>query len=369
LFFFIKILILFNQPLKLKIIKKMTRSLITKINKKFISIILILLVASCSKSENYNAELKGNTMGTYYIINLVEIPKSLKLENIRSEIEKTLNLINSTLSNWDPNSEITKLNNNKKIGTIKISNDLKEVLKQANIINVSSYGYFDITADPLIELWGFGYKNKKTQTIPLQKEINDALLLVNQKELFEINSTNNEFYKKNKDLKLNLSSIAKGYGIDQIGKKLENLGLKNYLINIGGDLLAKGYNKTKKNWMIGIENPNLNEKLVKEVINVSNKGVASSGDYKNFFIKNGKQFSHIINPNTGKPITHKTKSVTVVSSNTTNADGWATALLAMGSEKGFKLAEDYSMAVLFIDEVNKKLIKIKSSEFKKLIKE
>ena len=100
----------------------MTRSLITKINKKFISIILILLVASCSKSENYNAELKGNTMGTYYIINLVEIPKSLKLENIRSEIEKTLNLINSTLSNWDPNSEITKLNNNKKIGTSKISN-------------------------------------------------------------------------------------------------------------------------------------------------------------------------------------------------------------------------------------------------------
>ena len=353
----------------MEILKKITVNLITKIKNKFISIFLILLLASCSKSENYNAELKGNTMGTYYIINIVEIPKSLKLENIRLEIEKTLKLINLTLSNWDPNSEITRLNNNKKIGIIKISNDLKEVLKQANIINDNSYGYFDITADPLIELWGFGYKNNKTHTIPSQKDINDALLLVNQKKLFEINSLNNEFYKKNKELKLNLSSIAKGFGIDQIGKKLETLGLRNYLINIGGDLLAKGNNKNKKNWIIGIENPNLNEKLVKEIIKVSDKGIASSGDYKNFFIKNGKKFSHIINPNTGKPIAHKTKSVTVVSNNTTNADGWATALLAMGSEKGFKLAEEKSMSVLFIDEINKKLTKIKTTEFKKLIKD
>ena len=344
-------------------------NIFTKIKKKFVFIFLILLLASYSKSENYNAELKGNTMGTYYIINIVEIPKSLKLENIRLEIEKTLILINSTLSNWDPNSEITKLNNEKKIGKIKISNDLKEVLKQANIINDDSYGYFDITADPLIELWGFGYKNKKTHTIPSQEEINDALLLVNQKELFEINYINNDFYKKNKGLKLNLSSIAKGYGIDQIGKKLETLGLRNYLINIGGDLLVKGNNKNKKNWVIGIENPNLKEKLVKEIIKVSDKGIASSGDYKNFFIKNGKKFSHIINPKTGKPITHKTKSVTVISNKATNADGWATALLAMGSEKGFKLAEEKSMSVLFIDEVNEKLTKIKTTEFKKLIKD
>ena len=337
----------------------MTENLVSQIKKKFIYIFLILLLASCSKGENYNAELKGNTMGTYYIINIVEIPKRLKIENIESEIKKTLDLINSTLSNWDPNSEITKLNNDKKIGKIKISNDLNEVLKQANIINDNSNGYFDITADPLIELWGFGYKNKKTHSIPSSKEINDALSLVNQKELFELNSVNNEFYKKNKELKLNLSSIAKGYGIDQIGNKLETLGIRNYLINIGGDLLAKGNNKNKKDWIIGIENPNLKEKLVKEIIKVSDKGIASSGDYKNFFIKNGKKFSHIINPNTGKPIAHKTKSVTVVSNNTTNADGWATALLAMGSEKGFKLAEEKSMSVLFIDEVNEKLTKKK----------
>lgn len=340
-----------------------------KIIKNTVFVILALSFISCSESQNYNAELKGNTMGTYYVINIVDIPKNLELKKIRLEIEKSLTLTNKILSNWDKSSEISKLNNVKNVGLIKISNQLKEVLKQANFINNKSDGYFDITADPLIELWGFGYKKKKTNIIPTENEIKNALLLVNQKELIKINYTKNEFYKKNKNLKLNLSAIGKGYGIDLIGKTLESLGLKNYLINIGGDLLVKGYNKNKENWKIGIENPNLKEKLVKEIINVSNKGIASSGDYKNFYVSNGKQYSHIINPITGKPINHQTKSVTVVSQNATDADGWATALLVMGRKKGIKLAEDTKKAVLFIEDVDGKLLKFKSSEFKKLVKE
>ena len=340
-----------------------------KIIKNTVFVILALSFISCSESQNYNAELKGNTMGTYYVINIVDIPKNLELKKIRLEIEKSLTLTNKILSNWDKSSEISKLNDVKNVGLIKISNQLKEVLKQANFINYKSDGYFDITADPLIELWGFGYKKKKTNKIPTKGEINNALLLVNQKELFKINYTKNEFYKKNKNLKLNLSAIGKGYGIDLIGKTLESLGLKNYLINIGGDLLVKGYNKNKENWKIGIENPNLKEKLVKEIINVSNKGIASSGDYKNFYVSNGKQYSHIINPISGKPISHQTKSVTVVSQNATDADGWATALLVMGRKKGIKLAEDTKKAVLFIEDVDGKLLKFKSSEFKKLVKE
>jgi thiamine biosynthesis lipoprotein len=347
----------------------MINDFIMRIIKKIIFIILALSLISCSKSKNYNAELNGNTMGTYYVINLVDIPKTLKLELIKSEIEKSLHFTNQVLSNWDKNSEISKLNDAKNVGLIKISKQLKEVLQQANFINHKSNGYFDITADPLIELWGFGYKKKKTNTIPTESEIKNALLLVSQKELFKINYAKNEFYKKNKNLKLNLSAIGKGYGIDQIGKTLESLGLKNYLINIGGDLLASGHNKNKETWKIGIENPNLKEKLLKEVINVSNAGIASSGDYKNFYVSNGKQFSHIINPITGKPISHQTKSVTVVSQNATDADGWATALLVMGRKKGIKLAEDTKKAVLFIEDIDGKLLKFKSSEFKKLIKE
>jgi thiamine biosynthesis lipoprotein len=126
-------------------------------------------------------------------------------------------------------------------------------------------------------------------------------------------------------------------------------------------------NSKYQNWVIGIENPNLKKKLIKEIINVSNKGVATSGDYKNYYKENGKQYSHIINPKTGKPIQHLTKSVTVVHDNAMTADGWATALLAMGSLKGLKLSEEQNIAVLFISKQNNQLVKIKSTQFKKLI--
>ena len=181
-----------------------------------------------------------------------------------------------------------------------------------------------------------------------------------------MNFDNNELIKKNKDIKINLSSIGKGYGIDLIGKKLDQLGINNYIINIGGDILTKGYNSKKENWVIGIENPNLKEKFIKEIVNLTNKGLATSGDYKNFFTKDGKRYSHIINPKTGKPIKHSTKSVTVIHENSMKADGWATAFLALGSLEGLKIADKEKIAVLFIDEIDNKFIKFKSNAFKNL---
>ena len=144
--------------------------------------------------------------------------------------------------------------------------------------------------------------------------------------------------------------------------------IKNYIIDIGGDIFVKGHNKNNTDWVIGIENPKLDEKLIKEIITVSNKGVATSGDYKNYFSKNGTKYSHIINPKNGMPITHSTKSVTVVYKNAMSADGWATAMLAMGSKVGLQVAENEKIAVMFVDEVEDKLLKIKSSQFKNLYK-
>jgi len=270
------------------------------------------------------------------------------------------------MSNWDTFSEISILNKNKSLQPIKISEDLSTVINAANTINLKSNGFLDITLDPLIELWGFGYtKNKKY--VPTNKEIQNALQFVNQKKFIQLNFKNNTITKVQKEVSINLSSIAKGYGIDMIGKKLNKLGIENYLIDIGGDILTHGVNSKNQNWVIGIENPNLKKKLIKEIVNVTNKGIATSGDYKNYYKENGKQYSHIINPNTGKPIRHQTKSVTVVHNNAMIADGWATALLAMGSLKGLKLSEEQNIAVLFISKQNNQLVKIKSTQFKKLI--
>ena len=335
-----------------------------KYTKLIIFLIISTLILSCSEDKKYNIELKGNTMGTYYLVSLVDVPKNLSKKEIEIEIKNTLLEANKILSNWDKSSEISKLNNNKTIKPIQISNELFDVVSEANSINTKSNGYFDITLDPLIELWGFGYsKGKIIERVPSKDKITDTLTLVNQNLLLEINS-NNQLIKKNKNVRLNLSAIGKGYGIDLIGKKLDYLNINNYIIDIGGDIFAKGHNKNNKDWVVGIENPKLNEKLIKEIVNVSNKGVATSGEYKNYFSKDGTKYSHIINPKNGMPITHSTKSVTVVDKNAMSADGWATALIAMGSEVGLKVAEKEKIAVMFIDQVEDKLLKIKSSEFK-----
>ena len=329
----------------------------------FFFIFIFFITFSCSKNQNYNAQIKGNTMGTYYFIEVVEVSSKLHIDKIKIEIEDTLKMANKILSNWDNNSEISKINKNKTTMPIKLSNELNKVFKTANKINIKSNGFFDLTLDPIIDIWGFGYESKKLETIPSDEQIKNALSLVGQQSLLKFNFDNNELTKKNKNLKINLSSIGKGFGIDLIGKKLDQLGIDNYIINIGGDILTKGHNKKNEDWIIGVENPNLKEKLIKEIVNLTDKGLATSGDYKNFFTKNGKKYSHIINPNTGKPITHSTKSVTVIHKNSMKADGWATALLALGSVDGLKIAEKEKIAVLFIDNIDNKLIKFESNAF------
>ena len=340
------------------------------IKKSLMTYTILLLIAlfnlSCSSEKYYNAEIKGNTMGTFYFIEVIDVPVEIKIKKIELEIKNSLIKVNKILSNWDEESEISIINKIDKTKAIKISDELNEVFRTANEINIRSNGFFDLTLDPIIELWGFGYKGKQMEIIPTDKQIKKALSLIGQKSFLKNDFANNELTKKIKNLKINLSSIGKGYGIDLIGRKLDQLGIKNYIINIGGDILTKGYNSKKENWVIGIENPNLKEKLIKEIVNITNKGLATSGDYKNFFTKNGNRYSHIINPKTGKPITHSTKSVTVIHENSTKADGWATAFLVLGSSEGLKIAEKEKIAVLFIDKINNKLIKFKSSTFKNL---
>ena len=340
------------------------------IKKSLITYAILLIIAlfclSCSNEKYYNAEIKGNTMGTFYFIEVIDVPVEIKTKKIELEIKNSLIKVNKILSNWDEESEISIINKIDKTKAIKISEELNDLLRTASEINIKSNGFFDLTLDPIIELWGFGYKGKQMKIIPTDEQIKKALSLIGQKSFLKNDFANNKLTKKIKNLKINLSSIGKGYGIDLIGKKLDQLGIKNYIINIGGDILTKGYNSKKENWVIGIENPNLKEKLIKEIVNITNKGLATSGDYKNFFTKNGNRYSHIINPKTGKPITHSTKSVTVIHENSIKADGWATAFLVLGSSQGLKIAEKEKIAVLFIDKINNKLIKFKSSTFKNL---
>ena len=171
----------------------------------------------------------------------------------------------------------------------------------------------------------------------------------------------------NPEVLINLSAIAKGYGIDRVASTLKEQKIQNFLVEIGGDLITSGTNKNGKSWSIGIEAPKIESQIVQSVIKIKDQAMATSGDYKNFFEKNGIRYSHIIDPKTGYPIRHKTLSVTVLAESAALADGWATAMLVLGNNDGIIVANKLNIPVFFISSHEETFITSGSDEFKKIV--
>ena len=197
-------------------------------------------------------------------------------------------------------------------------------------------------------------------------EVNSALELVGQTRLLKLIPGLNQLKKRNSEVSINLSAIAKGYGIDRVASTLKEQKIQNFLVEIGGDLVTSGTNKNGRAWSIGIEAPKVESQIVQSVIKIKDQAMATSGDYKNFFEKNGIRYSHIINPKTGYPIRHNTLSVTVLAESAALADGWATAMLVLGSNDGMIIANKLNIPVFFISSHEKTFITAGSDEFKKI---
>ena len=334
-----------------------------------ISIILspIAFLCSCSETETSQTpiQLNGQTMGTSYNITIIDKPKFLSASRLEKLVENELSDINSQMSNWNANSEISRVNRNSSNKAIPISQQLLEVITAANEIHYKSDGTFDITSAPIINLWGFG-PNGANKTIPSQKAIDKALDLVGQTDLVKITTNPPALLKQKKGVVLNLSALAKGYGIDRIASLLKMQGIERFLVEIGGDLIASGTNRHGKPWSIGIEVPNYERRTVQSIVKIYDQAMATSGNYKNFFQKDGIRYSHIIDPKTGSPVQHNTVSATVLAQNAMFADGWATAMLAMGIENGMKIANNYGIAVFFITNNDKTFTTASSDAFNAL---
>ena len=304
-------------------------------------------------------------MGTTYNVTVIDNPLSLSKENLKKRIEETLNEVNQKMSNWYDQSEINMINNDNRGEPIDLSQELFDVINISTDIHNRSNGAFDITAAPLINLWGFG-PNKSERKIPSVSEVSAALEMVGQTKLLKLIPGLNQLKKRNSEVSINLSAIAKGYGIDRIARTLREEKIQNFLVEIGGDLITSGTNKNGKAWSIGIESPKGGRQIVQSVIKIKDQAMATSGDYKNFFEKNGIRYSHIIDPKTGYPIRHKTLSVTVLSKSAALADGWATAMLVLGKNDGMIVANKLDIPVFFISSHEKMFITAGSEEFKKI---
>jgi len=223
---------------------------------------------------------------------------------------------------------------------------LFEVLKTAQNISEISQGAFDISIAPLVNLWGFG-PDEITYTVPEASKIKQQLNQIGYQHLL-LSDEADKIKKMIPSLILDLSALAKGYAVDQVALLLEKSNISSYLVEIGGEIRLKGKNINEQLWRIAIEKPVSDNRVIQKVLPISDIAMATSGDYRNYFEKNGIRFSHTIDPRTGYPVTHKLASVTILSENTMEADALATAIMVLGPDDGYQLAEKKQIAALFL---------------------
>lgn len=304
-------------------------------------------------------------MGTTYTVKVADAPTDLSQDQLQAAIERVLEKVNDQMSTYRADSELSKLNSNSSTQWIDSSADLLTVVEEALRVSRLTDGAFDITVGPLVNLWGFG-PDKQENQVPTQQQITDAMSRVGYTKMSTRRSPP-AIRKTRRDIYIDLSAIAKGYGVDKIAEHLESLGVHNYLVEIGGDLRAKGHNAEGTPWKIGIEKPVPEQRAVQLIIQLQDQGMATSGDYRNFFEKDGQRFSHTINPRNGMPITHNLASVTVLSPTAMGADAMATALLVMGPETGYMLAKRERLAAYFINRTADGFVDRSTLQFKQSI--
>lgn len=307
-------------------------------------LVMPLALAACKPGDTL-FEISGLTMGTTFTVVAKDHSRKLDEAEVRAAISRALSDVNTSMSNWDSASEISRFNANLHTESVALSADLAEVMEAAQAVNAASDGRFDTTMGPLIELWGFGAEG--TRSVPTGTELARARTRAGHDNTLSV--AGGAMRKMQPDAQVYLAAIGKGYGADKVGRALESLGITDYMVEIGGDLYASGRNPSGLPWQIGVETPDATNRSVMDVVGISGHGLASSGDYRNYFEEDGQRYTHVIDPATGRPIEHKTASATVLADNAMLADAWATAMLILGRERGLEIAEAQNLAVLFVE--------------------
>jgi thiamine biosynthesis lipoprotein len=297
------------------------------------------------------AVLSGPTMGTSFSV--VIAGDSLKLEALeplQAQIDAELQAVNAQMSTYLEDSELNRFNAAAAGGAFDASARLVEVVGLAKQVNHASGGAFDVTVGPLVDAWGFGpdpstrTELSDAQIAALRERVGDAKLLLDAQA--------QTLAKTVDGLRVDLSAIAKGHGCDRVAALVEAAGHVDYMIEVGGEVRVRGANPAGEPWRVGIERPTgdaAGSRAVQAILRITDAAVATSGDYRNYWERDGVRYSHTIDPRTGRPITHRLASVTVVHPESAAlADAWATALNVLGPDEGLALAEQLELAAYFL---------------------
>ncbi|MDD1630003.1 MAG: FAD:protein FMN transferase [Methylococcaceae bacterium] len=323
---------------------------------KYYGLILFFsILTGCS--EQSVQKLEGSAQGTtYHISYWSELPMDGK--DIEASIKKEFDIIDKTLSNYRPDSIIETFNSTENTDSQEVGNEIVSLVRIAQTVHQATQGCFDLTIKPLFELWGF---RGDELTIPNDTSIRKTLSQIGMEKLEVVDETH--LRKKQSNLKVDLSSIAQGYSVGKISRVLEQKGIKNYLVEIGGELKTRGHKPDSQAWRIAVERPLPGAQVMQKIITMPKESpiaVMTSGTYRHYFDHEGKRYSHILDARTGRPVTHDLVSITVIHEDPTIADAWDTALLCLGQEDGMKVANAEKIPVLFIQQQGNELIESRS---------
>jgi thiamine biosynthesis lipoprotein len=307
-----------------------------------LALLLIALLAGCER-EPQSYRLEGPIFGTGFHVTFYGDYDDDRLAEIEKSVKASLDKVDRLMSTYKPDSELSRFNRAPVGQPFELSPETAEVVREAIRIGDMSGGAFDVTIGSAVNLWGFG-PDKHPDRIPSDAQVAAALEQVDYRALHLDGNT----LTKSKPVYVDLSAIAKGYGVDQVARALDAQGVTSYLVEVGGEIRTRGDKPDGQPWRIAVEKPVSNERAVQRIIELDDSAVATSGDYRNYFEENGKRYSHTIDPRTGRPITHHLVSVTVLAADCMTADALATAVDVLGPEAGFEMAKRENLAVYLV---------------------
>ena len=328
----------------------------------------VLALAGCSGTARVPelASIDGQIMGTSYSVRF----DAAGDKSLSAAIHTALQDVDAHMSTWRASSELTQFNNSTHGDWQPLTAATTQVVAHALETSRASKGAFDVTVGPLVDLWGFGggsEESSRNGTRPARSDISQTLAAVGH-EAIEVDVTANAIRKQNSASRLDLSGIAKGHAVDQIAAVMNAHGIENYLAEVGGELKARGLKPDGSQWRVAIERPDAGKRDVYRVINLQDRAIATSGDYRNFFSDDaGKLYSHSIDPRTGQPVSHELASVSVLAESTMAADALSTALMIMGPDDAMTFANQHQIAAHVILKSGKALEEHFSSTFESFV--
>lgn len=307
-----------------------------------IAVALATALTGCWFSERIE-EFGGPTMGSSYSVKYVPGENTPELDAVKREAEAILAEVDQQMSTYRDDSLISTFNRAPAGSCLAMPEGMLELVRVGELLSQQSAGAFDLTLEPLLNLWGFG-PQARAERVPTAAQLAEARQRMGHQHL----RIDGQQLCKDVAVQLDLNSIAAGYTVDRIISRLGELGVSSYLVDVTGELKAAGRKPDGQPWRVAIEAPRDDQRVAQKILQLDGYGISTSGDYRNYFEQNGVRYSHTLDPLTGAPITHKLAAVTVADASTLRADGLSTLLMVLGPERGFAYAEQAGIAAFFV---------------------